>query len=145
MPSKQWPKPKAAQHRALTGEKADYPSLSQVWSWDVGACWEWWMCQRDGRPSWLNVYRRQAGRLRWRSPIWCHSWQAYGRTGLWERRRAQLPLWRWVAEVWNLQVKGRRLVALVQPAYSQALHCRRGWKWCECPCLYVPLCPRRRV
>ena len=42
--------------------------------------------------------------------------------GLWERRRAQLPLWRWVAEVWNLQAKGRRLVALVQPAYSQALH-----------------------
>ena len=28
-------KTKAAQHRALTGEKADYPSLSQVWSWDV--------------------------------------------------------------------------------------------------------------
>ena len=41
---------------------------------------------------------------------------------LWEARRAQLPLWKWVAEVWKLQQGHGRLVVVVQPAQSQALH-----------------------
>ena len=40
---------------------------------------------------------------------------------LWERRRAHLPLWRLVAEVWRRQVAGGRMVVLVQPIASQAL------------------------
>ena len=40
----------------------------------------------------------------------------------WENRRAQLPLWRWVVELWGRQDRGRRLVTLVQPAHSQAVH-----------------------
>ena len=44
-----------------------------------------------------------------------------GAAKLWEGRRKQLPLWKWVVEVWRLQTAGRRLVCLIQPATSQGL------------------------
>ncbi|CAE7410031.1 TY5A, partial [Symbiodinium microadriaticum] len=212
-------KSKAAQHRALTGEKADYPSLSQVWSWDVAlniaastksrlVTFGWkrmlWQlrvkaaveAEGDRRPNRGTTQRLKAGvtagkaimaaliattldpgnykvvevvdgagslasclRGRegwevaevidvaggWTPDLAKRLKEAYKQIelqqpdlvvlsprpwmaeptedpSLWEARRAQLPLWKWVAEVWKLQQGHGRLVVVVQPAQSQALH-----------------------
>ncbi|CAE7731049.1 RE2 [Symbiodinium sp. CCMP2592] len=40
--------------------------------------------------------------------------------GLYERRRQQLPLWKMLGDIWALQVRGRRLALVEQPAQSRA-------------------------
>ena len=220
-------KSKAAQHRALSGEKADYPSLSQMWSWDVALNiasstrsrmvtfgWKRFLSpveaepvkepangggppvSRARRPNRGLTQKLKAGikdgqavmqkmtaasqdsgdytimvlaeepemlvgagrhrdgwavmdavslRGGWKPTLAQRLNELLGKLeqlqpdlivaspqpwltvsseepALWERRRAQLPLWKWLGRLWNQQDKAGWWIAVVQPAHPQALH-----------------------